>query len=161
MASLLPVIAVLATVAAVVALGWILFGGQLFGQNSNEAVDGEQTASATGAANPSQEATSAAPSTTQPAPVADRTTGVTVLNSTQTSGLARRAVTALQSDGWTNSEFSYDFAQLRSTTVVYYADAEQETTAQALVDDLGVGEAEVSDQAADGLLVVLGTDYVS
>lgn len=162
-ASALPVIAVLATVSAVIVLGWMLFGGQLFGgQEPDTTAGGDQSAQVSGSTEPSQAGTTAEPSTSEPAVPADQTASVTVLNSTQTSGLARNAVTSLKGDGWSNAEFSYDSAEARTTTVVYYADAAQEATAQALVDDLGVGEIEQSsDEAANGIVVVLGADYTA
>jgi hypothetical protein len=159
-ASALPVLAVLATVVAVIVLGWILFGNQLFGGNQDTTAGGNETAPATAPAE--APATTSQTTTSTPAAEPDRTVTVTVLNSTETSGLARNAVTSLQGDGWANSDFSYDSAEPRTTTVVYYADAEQEATAQALVDDLGAGEIEESaDEAGNGIVVVLGTDYSS
>jgi hypothetical protein len=162
-ASALPVIAVLTTVFAVIVLGWILFGGQLFGGQGQDTTAAEdQAPSVSESAQPPQEETTSDPVPSENDVPADRTASVTVLNSTETSGLARNAVTALEDDGWSNAEFSYDSARSRTTTVVYYADEDQESTAQALVDDLGVGEIEQSPEDADeGIVVILGTDYTS
>jgi hypothetical protein len=133
----------------------------LGGHDESSTAEGSQTAQVTTEASTSPPI-STAPETTAPVVEVDKTVSVTVLNSTQTSGLARKAVTALQGEGWTKSEFSYDAANARSTTAVYFAEEGEEATAQALVDDLGVGTVKQSSTvAADGIVVILGTDYVS
>lgn len=165
----LPIIAVAAVVVAVIALAWTLFGGTLFGGGSDATSastvtpQATTTGSATASASGSAQATETAPTTSASAVAeVDKTVGVTVLNSTRTSGLAKKATTALQGKGWTNAKFSYDSATSHTTSVVYFAKSSQKDTAQALVDDLGVGSAkQSSSMATKGITVVLGTDYVS
>lgn len=165
----LPIIAVVAVVVAVIALAWTLFGGTLLGGRddttsaSTVTPQASETNSAPASASGPAQATETAP-TTSASPVVeiDRTVSVTVLNSTRTSGLAKKATTELQGKGWTNAKFSYDSATSRTTSVVYYAKSSQKDIAQALVDDLGVGSAkQSSSMATKGTTVVLGTDYVS
>jgi cytoskeletal protein RodZ len=163
----LPIIAVVAVVVAVIALAWTLFGGTLFGGDPGNTIAASVTPQPSiSSASPS---TSAAPSTGASTPSTgstasaevDKAESVTVLNSTGTAGLARKAAAALQDKGWTKVQASYTSAAARPTTV-FYATSGQKATAQALADDLGVGLVKKSAaMAGDGITVVLGTDYVS
>ncbi len=167
----LPIIAVVVVVVAAIALAWTLFGGNLFGQGTTVAGNtvkatsvpsGQASSAPTNsqpAASPSGSTPSASASTGAPATV-DRTVAVRVLNPTTTSGLAKRAATALQGKGWTKAAASFDRTTLRSSTTVYYATTEQKATAEAVQADLGVGVVRKSaTMAANGLTVVLGPDY--
>lgn len=87
----------------------------------------------------------------------DRAAAVSVLNSTKRSGLARRAASALRADGWSVTTGN-ERGQAPPTTV-FYADSEQQATAQAVADDLGGSPAVEQSSDYSGITVVLGDDY--
>jgi hypothetical protein len=158
----LPVVAVVTVVVAAVALAWTLFGGGLFGGGGDEASSGAVTTAAAGPSTTGAPSTTAAEPTSDPPVEVDRTQAVIVLNSTRVSGLAKKATTELKGKGWSGAKFSYAEAEARETTAIYYATDEQKDAADALAEDLGVGEVEQSaSMATDGITVVLGTDYTS
>ncbi len=82
---------------------------------------------------------------------------MSVLNSTKRSGLARRAASALRADGWSVTTGN-ERGQAPPTTV-FYADSEQQATAQAVADDLGGSPAVEQSSDYSGITVVLGDDY--
>ena len=109
--------------------------------------------------------TAATPSTTPrttptPTPTStgvDRTAAVSVLNATKRSGLARRAASALRAEGW--SVTTGNERGQGPPTTVFYADSDQQATAQAIADDLGGSPGvEVSSEYRT-ITVVLGDDY--
>ncbi|RUQ99027.1 LytR C-terminal domain-containing protein [Labedella endophytica] len=120
-----------------------------------------------------EESQAASPSATaEPSPaVVDPAALVTVLNGTETAGLAADAVEQLAADGWSQNIAVSNADQTDvATTIVYYQDASQEGAARGLAESLGVGAITLSDDfaidAAEGeepilqLVVVLGDDYV-
>ncbi|MDO4900128.1 LytR C-terminal domain-containing protein [Actinomyces sp.] len=109
----------------------------------------------------SPEATAQA--TADPAGNADFTTGVTVHNGTDTSGLATRTGEKLNNAGFTSvtvSQGVYDLEEPASTTV-YYASEDLVPTAQAVAAALGAGEIVESAEEAQSnpIVVVLRNDY--
>lgn len=92
-----------------------------------------------------------------PEPSADRSLPLAVLNGTSTSGLAAGAAEALEASGWTVDEVG-NYAGDEIPTTVLYPEDEQQVTAEAVADDLGVGDVTPSADV-DVLTVVLGPDY--
>lgn len=121
--------------------------------------------SADAAATQAEQAT--AESTAQPteesAGSADFTTGITVHNGTNTTGLATRTGDKLNNAGFTSVTVSQGIYTLEepANTTVYYASADLAATAQAVADVLGSGE--VIESAAEAqsnpIVVVLRSDY--
>jgi hypothetical protein len=122
---------------------------------------------------PSDGASEAAAPTEVPtaAPTAVPGMVVTVLNGTRTSGLSARAAAMLESAGWkVGSRVNANTSDITATTVYYY-DAADEGAARGLVQALGVGDVQLSDQfrpaegtpaaSAPRLTAVLGSDYAS
>lgn len=87
----------------------------------------------------------------------DRAVAVSVLNATKRSGLARRAASALRADGWSVTTGN-ERGQAPPTTV-FYADSDQQATAQAIADDLGGSPAVEQSSEYRSITVVLGDDY--
>jgi hypothetical protein len=110
-----------------------------------------------GSAAPTTPAETVAPA--DPASVDPDVTTITVLNGTDTSGLAGQASLALAETGWTvagqgNAEGT------GAATVVYYADAADEAVARGVARDLGTTTVELSDAFPDSsVTAVLGDDY--
>jgi hypothetical protein len=108
---------------------------------------------------------SATPSPTAEAKI-NPALAITVLNGTTTKGLASAAGDNLVKQGWTGASStigsrtnagSSDVAK----TVVYYADAANETAARAMVLSLKIGEIRLSTAYPDSpITVLLGRDYV-
>ncbi|SFO02917.1 LytR C-terminal domain-containing protein [Mycetocola miduiensis] len=97
---------------------------------------------------------------------------VTVLNGTETRGLATEAIEKLNEAGWTQSITPGNASATDvETTTVYYADPSQEGAARGLAEGLGVGNIQMSTQfqipAEEGeepimqLTVVLGSDFAA
>jgi hypothetical protein len=97
---------------------------------------------------------------------------VTVLNGTETRGLATRAIEELNAEGWTQSITPGNASVTDvETTTVYYEDPSQEGAARGLAEGLGVGSIQLSTQfqipVEEGedpvlqLTVVLGADYAA
>jgi hypothetical protein len=96
---------------------------------------------------------------TEPPAEPDTSVPLVVLNGTKTTGLAARAASALEGDGWTVSSTGNDRTGDGSTTTVAYSDAELEVTAAAVADALGA-EAERDPAVADDVItVILGRDW--
>ncbi|MBG6239169.1 hypothetical protein IWX78_002148 [Mycetocola sp. CAN_C7] len=106
------------------------------------------------------------------APTIDPDSMVTVLNGTETRGLATAAIEKLNAAGWTQSitPGSASASDVESTTV-YYEDPSQEGAARGLAEALGIGNIGLSTQfqipVGEGeepilqLTVVLGSDYAA
>jgi cytoskeletal protein RodZ len=95
-----------------------------------------------------------------PAGSVDRSTPVTVLNATRTSGLAGSVAATLRTSGWTVPTTD-NYRRAQPPTTVYYATADQRATAQAVADDVG-GDPRVqqsSEFGPDRITVVIGSDY--
>lgn len=96
------------------------------------------------------------------APTVDPSLSVTVLNGTDTAGLAASAATALTGQGWTVGATSNASTSDIKTTTVYYADATLEGAARGVASALpGASIALSSDFADSGaqIVAVLGADY--
>lgn len=118
--------------------------------------------SATASVTPSTAASTPTSRTTSspPAGSVDRSTPVTVLNATRTSGLAASVAATLRTSGWTVPTTD-NYRRAQPPTTVYYSEAEQRATAQAVAEDVGGDPAvQQSDEfGADRITVVIGTDY--
>jgi len=89
----------------------------------------------------------------------DTSVPLVVLNGTKTTGLAARASTVLQREGWSVASTGNERgASVRATTVTY-ADDELAATAAAVADDLGAVAVEDADAESGTLTVVLGPDW--
>ena len=89
----------------------------------------------------------------------DTSVPLVVLNGTKTTGLAAKASTVLQREGWTVSSTGNERSGAVRATTVAYADADLEVTAEAVAADLG-GEAVLDPDAdAETLTVVLGPGW--
>jgi hypothetical protein len=94
-----------------------------------------------------------------PASVDPDVTTITVLNGTDTSGLAGQASLALAETGWTVAGQGNADGTV-AVTVVYYADAADEAVARGVARDLGTSTVELSDAFPDSsVTAVLGDDY--
>jgi hypothetical protein len=94
-----------------------------------------------------------------PASVDPDATTITVLNGTDTSGLAGQASLALAETGWTVAGQGNADGTV-AVTVVYYADAADEAVARGVARDLGTTTVELSDAFPDSsVTAVLGDDY--
>ncbi|WP_103063995.1 LytR C-terminal domain-containing protein [Actinomyces qiguomingii] len=171
--SWVPLLAILVIVPL---LAWGVVG--LLGRHASEA-GGQSTApavapppadggdgdsdggSAGGQEQSSQEATEQ--DTAEPAGNADFTTGVTVHNGTETTGLATRTGDKLRNAGFTSvtvSQGVYDLEEPAETTI-YYASADLAPTAQAVAEALGAGQISESAEEAQSnpIVIVLRGDY--
>jgi hypothetical protein len=95
-----------------------------------------------------------------PAGAVDRSTPVTVLNATRTSGLAASVAATLRSSGW-QVPTTDNYRRSQPPTTVFYASADQRATASAVADDIG-GDPKVaqsSEFGPDRITVVIGPDY--
>lgn len=106
------------------------------------------------------------------APTIDPNSMVTVLNGTETRGLATQAIEQLNAAGWTQSITPGSASATDvETTTVYYEDPTQEGAARGLAEALGIGSIQLSTQfqipVGEGeepilqITVVLGTDYAA
>lgn len=100
-------------------------------------------------------------------PALDPEVAITVLNGTTTSGLATAVGDSLEEKGWGGAALgigsranaaSDDVA----TTQIYYSDAAHEAAVLQLIQDLGVGEARLSnDYPASPITILIGADYAA
>jgi LytR cell envelope-related transcriptional attenuator len=170
--SVLPLLAVVVVVVAVIGLAYTLF---LRGNNNGDnSAAPAPTTSAPAKSNPAASVTnpgarassgtaapSASASSAPPAKV-DKTVTVTVYNGSTpaVNGLGAKAATALTSAGWAGAKLNRDAPPVHATTTrVYYADASDLATAQALAKELGGKAKQSASIAANGLVVVVGNDY--
>jgi hypothetical protein len=103
-------------------------------------------------------ATESAPAETEPPGEVDTAAEVTVLNGTTTSGLAGGATERLRGEGWTVPVADNYRGEETYPTTVFYPDEELAATAEAVAEDLGGAQTQLSDEF-DVLTVVLGEDY--
>ncbi|MGL4173901.1 MAG: LytR C-terminal domain-containing protein [Actinomycetota bacterium] len=125
--------------------------------SNNEAVDPVASPSPTSTA---KKASSTASKTASPKPsqTVDQKTPILVLNSTTVNGLAKRAATALESQGWAIKDTdNYLGDPLEGTTILYFS-ADQKVTAEALAKDLGGAVVQESSKV-EVLTAVVGADY--
>lgn len=153
-------------VALIVGVGFLMLNmvrqGNQFDFSKALGVPGSSTvvdsATSSTASAPSSSAASSVAAPTSSAPVADKTAKITVLNATNTSGLAAAAKTALKTDGWTNVTVGNDASRLKTSTVTYPTAADA-ASAAAAAKVLGIGSVELSTTAGSQIVVTLGADY--
>ncbi|WP_336852322.1 LytR C-terminal domain-containing protein [Sinomonas albida] len=105
-------------------------------------------------------APSSTPTPTQSAPVqADKTLAVGIYNATSTAGLGNRAATAARNAGWTVGGVGNWTGSPVSSSVVFYKDASQKASAQALAADLGIATVLQAQQLGYPLAAVVGPGY--
>lgn len=181
----LPLIAVAAVVVAVAGgVVALVGGGGLLPSGKDKTVAGSTIASSKPAAKPTTPAAKpstpaaqqSSPSTepsksadpspsdsaSAPAGTVDKTVKVTVHNSTSTGGLAKKTSGKLKDAGWEGAKFAPGQSAAVPQTIVYYATEDLKATAEALVEELGVGVAKQTSKTSrtDGSIgVFLSTDY--
>ena len=120
------------------------------------------SAASSSAASSSSAATTSPSSTqapTQPAATADRTLAVGVYHATATSGLGNRAATTARTAGWSVAAVGNWSGSPVNTSVVFYRDASQKASADALAADLGIGTVVQAQQLGFPLAAVIGPGY--
>lgn len=121
---------------------------------------GATTGTGTATASSTPSTPTSATTSSPPAGAVDRSTPVTVLNATRTSGLAASVAATLRSSGWTVPTTD-NYRRSQPPTTVFYGSAEQRATAQAVADDVG-GDPEVQQSSEFGterITLVIGSDY--
>ena len=117
-------------------------------------------ASAKPSATPTPTTPSSTPTPTQSAPAqADKTLAVGIYNATNTAGLGNRAATAARNAGWTVGGVGNWTGSPVSSSVVFYKDASQKASAQALAADLGIATVLQAQQLGYPLAAVVGPGY--
>ncbi|HYJ76870.1 MAG TPA: LytR C-terminal domain-containing protein [Kineosporiaceae bacterium] len=171
--SLLPVLAVVVVVAAVIGVAYTLF---VRGSNGTDetatgtvptttapANTNSAPANSPAAGGTTKPATSPSASTSATAAAVNKSASFTVYNGSTppVNGLGAKAQAALVGDGWSKAKLIKGPAPVQLTsTRVYYAKASQQATAEAIAKSLGVGSAKLSSSiAASGIVVVVGNDY--
>lgn len=166
-----PLIAVI-VIVPLLAWGAVSLLGATSGRSgSTEAASAAATGEATQAAQADAAATeAAAPATQEAAPSpststadADLTTGITVINGTTTQGLAARTGDRLTNVGYTGVAVQGGIYEQSSpaTTTLYYAAPENEATARAVAQTLGIANVVESADFAQSnpLVLVLRSDF--
>ncbi|RFA19313.1 LytR C-terminal domain-containing protein [Subtercola boreus] len=93
-------------------------------------------------------------------PTVDPQATVTILNGTNTEGLATRAGERATADGWSVGAEANASSTDVTVSTVYYSDAASEAAAKGLAASLGGIATALSDQfQGASLTAVLGTDY--
>ncbi|WP_250446558.1 LytR C-terminal domain-containing protein [Actinotalea sp. C106] len=95
----------------------------------------------------------------EPEPEPDLTRPVEVFNATSITGLAGGAAERLETAGFVDVAAGNWTGASPEASSVLYGSEEDLATAQAAADALGIGVVEISAEAADGIVVVLGGDY--
>lgn len=95
-----------------------------------------------------------------PPPALNQARPVDVYNATNRSGLAGNASDRLEAAGFTDvSALNWD-GEDPAASIVYYATADDITTAQTVAQTLGIAQVvESATEAPEGIVVVLATDY--
>lgn len=132
--------------AAVVLLVVLLFFiGSMGGDgDGDDRADDPTTSAASESEEATEEATEAEP-TEEPAPVADKSTPLLVVNAGGQNGLAGTWRDTLEEDGWEDVSVS-TADNHQEEPVVFYRAEEDAETAQALAAEVGAGEARQSDE---------------
>lgn len=122
----------------------------------DEPADEPTEAAETPAATPTETSTPEAP----PPPPLDQARPVDVFNATNRSGLAGNASDRLEAAGFTDvSALNWDGDE-PAASIVYYATANDITTAQLVGQTLGIAQlVESAADAPEGIVVVLADDY--
>ncbi|WP_394215109.1 LytR C-terminal domain-containing protein [Brachybacterium vulturis] len=132
--------------AAVVLLVVLLFFIGSMGGTGDDRADDPTTAAASEseAAETSAEEAEGEP-TEEPAPEADKSTPLLVVNAGGQGGLAGTWRDTLEEDGWDDVSVA-TADNFQEEPVVFYRDEEDAETAQALAAEVGAGEARQSDE---------------
>ena len=87
---------------------------------------------------------------------------LSVLNGTETNGLASVAATQLVEAGWPDPSRAAASSTTEELTIVYYATAADEGVARGIAQLIGTSEVRLSDAfPGTSVTVVLGADYVA
>lgn len=143
-------------VVIIVGAGWIYLR-VLDGNISFVHPTSSSTAADTDTGTPSPSSTPTP--TVQPTVVADAQ--ITVLNATDTNGLATTAVKRLSEAGWSNAGTANASAKL-ATTTIYYSDPADEGIAKGVAQTITGAAVQLSNAYADSgdaVTVVLGSDF--
>jgi LytR cell envelope-related transcriptional attenuator len=174
--SVLPLLAVVVVVVAVVGLAYTLFVKGNGSDDNGTASAPTTSAPAATQPTPSVAASSGASSSTKPSASAsssstastakvDKTTAFKVYNgsTTHVQGLAKRADTAIAGAGFSKGEVVSGATPVGMTqsTKVYYGSSSQKATAEAMKEALGgVGVVKLNPGiAGQAIVVVVGDDY--
>lgn len=120
--------------------------------SSSSSAKATSTATATKKASASASASSSA-STSK----VDKSTRVTVLNATSTTGLAASKAKTLRNAGWTVSSVTNASSKL-STSTVYYRSSDDSASAKAVADKLDISRVRHSSAYSAAITVVIGSD---
>lgn len=82
-----------------------------------------------------------------------------VYNATTTAGLGNRVATTARTAGWSVAAVGNWSGTPVSTSVVFYRDASQKASADALAADLGIGTVLQAQQLGYPLAAVIGPGY--
>lgn len=140
--------------------GFSSIGGDDAGTQEEQPVDetpeDEPEATDTPSATPTEETTPEPP----PPPALNQARPVDVYNATNRSGLAGNASDRLEAAGFTDvSALNWD-GDDPAASIVYYATADDITTAQLVAQTLGITQVvESATEAPEGVVVVLAADY--
>ena len=167
LAAALPMVAVVVVVViAIFAMSQIFDSTGSPDDGRNVADSPTPSTSARPSNQPAQSSAPApSPSPSQPdqgaAPGVNKQAPLLVLNNTSTTGLGKRAAAKLKAAGWTVKPVGNLTPRNQiTTTTVFYASDQDEATAQAVVDSLGIGAISQSQlQAKKGITVVLAGDF--
>lgn len=175
---ILPAVSVVVVIAVVTAVVLVLLGGNDSG--GKPAAAGAQTPTASVSSTPTptatpQETTTPTPtpdaSTPDSTPTPDETDGAeldraikySVLNDTDTSGLAKKAAAKLKDAGWTATATTGNTSPKGryDTSVVFYRSSDDKAAAEQIASDLGIEEVTRSSTKSKSspVTVVLGKDY--
>lgn len=102
---------------------------------------------------PAPEETTQAPEPTEVA----KTASVVVFNGTTTRGLAARFAATLEESGWDVAETG-NYSTADTETTVYYSSEEFQEQAEALAEEIGAPNTELSQEFATDITVVLTSD---
>ncbi|ASK66390.1 hypothetical protein CFK39_11825 [Brachybacterium avium] len=131
--------------AAVLLVVLLFFIGSMGGGSDDRADDPTTAAASESAAEEASEGEAEAEPSEEPAPEADKSTPLLVVNAGGQGGLAGTWRDTLEGDGWEDvSVATADNHQ--EEAVVFYRDEEDAETAQALAAEVGAGEARQSDE---------------
>jgi hypothetical protein len=169
LAAALPMLAVIAVVVIAVFALFQIFDSGGSAADPGQAVKDSPQASAGPQASAQPQSSAdpqASPSPSSPGDnpgAVDKQAQLIVLNNTATKGLASKAANKLKGADWTVKTIDNLTPRNQVTqTTVFYADSDQEATAQAVLDSLGVGQISQSAHMAEkGITVVLAGDFSS
>lgn len=159
--AILPVAAVVGIVVGAIALVYVFLGmGSKDASDVATSAAPSPTPSAPAAPSTAEASGGPSGSTTLSPGSVDKTIPLDVFNGTGTSGLAKKAGNKLVAAGWTTGRIETWTGAPVAQTTVYYAEAGQKASAQAVVKTLGRGTAKLSpSRAGTGMAVVIGPDY--